>query len=190
MQKLKIAKMSTNGGITLIALVITIIVLLILAGISIATLTGDNGLINKTNLAKIEAEKAAAREKVEVEVLGSYDKLGKLNEDMLNKNLENIEGITGTPIVGFPATVNVDGYNISIDKYGNVTLEGDIVLDDEQFELGTEEDLKNKADEVIEGSSTSEDWVKAIDIYGNEVNMEYWYYESNGDGKKRSHIFS
>ncbi len=35
------------GGITLIALVITIIILLILAGISIATLTGENGLLGK-----------------------------------------------------------------------------------------------------------------------------------------------
>ena len=34
-----------NAGITLIALVITIIVLLILAGVSIATLTGNNGVI-------------------------------------------------------------------------------------------------------------------------------------------------
>lgn len=39
-------------GITLIALVITIIVLLILAGISIATLTGDNGLLIKSKKAK------------------------------------------------------------------------------------------------------------------------------------------
>ena len=34
-----------NNGITLIALVITIIVLLILAGVTIATLTGDNGIL-------------------------------------------------------------------------------------------------------------------------------------------------
>ncbi len=34
-------------GITLIALVITIIVLLILAGVTIATLTGENGLLRK-----------------------------------------------------------------------------------------------------------------------------------------------
>ena len=37
----------TNNGITLIALVITIIVLLILAGVTIATLMGDNRNINK-----------------------------------------------------------------------------------------------------------------------------------------------
>lgn len=36
-------------GITLIALVVTIIVLLILAGVSIATLIGDNGLLTKRN---------------------------------------------------------------------------------------------------------------------------------------------
>ncbi|MCI8636669.1 MAG: hypothetical protein HFJ36_02230 [Clostridia bacterium] len=37
-----------NKGITLIALVITIIVLLILAGVTIATLTGENRSINKS----------------------------------------------------------------------------------------------------------------------------------------------
>ena len=45
-QKGKLTKRS-NQGITLIALVITIIVLLILAGVAIATLTGDNGLLRK-----------------------------------------------------------------------------------------------------------------------------------------------
>ena len=44
----------TNKGITLIALVITIIVLLILAGISIATLTGENGILNEASKAKEE----------------------------------------------------------------------------------------------------------------------------------------
>ena len=39
-------------GITIIALVITIIILLILAGISIATLTGDNGLIKNARRSK------------------------------------------------------------------------------------------------------------------------------------------
>ena len=38
-------KSTRQKGITLIALVITIIVLLILAGVSIATLTGENGIL-------------------------------------------------------------------------------------------------------------------------------------------------
>ena len=44
-------------GITLIALVITIIVLLILAGVSIATLTGENGIFSKSQEAKEKYEK-------------------------------------------------------------------------------------------------------------------------------------
>ena len=52
MKNLKIKRYSKNNGITLIALVITIIVLLILAGVSIATLTGQNRIINKSRRCK------------------------------------------------------------------------------------------------------------------------------------------
>ena len=40
-------KRKTNKGITLIALVITIIILLILAAVTIASLTGENGILRK-----------------------------------------------------------------------------------------------------------------------------------------------
>lgn len=56
----------TNRGITLIALVITIIVLLILAGVTIATLTGDNGLLTKAGEAKNASERANIHEKVQL----------------------------------------------------------------------------------------------------------------------------
>lgn len=46
MKSTKKYQVKTNNGITLIALVITIIVLLILAGVTIATLTGDNRNFN------------------------------------------------------------------------------------------------------------------------------------------------
>lgn len=58
--------MKKNRGITLIALVITIIVLLILAGISIATLTGQNGILNKANTAKEESKKAEYEETIKL----------------------------------------------------------------------------------------------------------------------------
>ena len=51
-----------SKGITLIALVITIIVLLILAGVSIATLTGNNGILTRANEAKTETEDAEENE--------------------------------------------------------------------------------------------------------------------------------
>ena len=52
---MKITK--TSKGITLIALIITIIVLLILAGVTIATLTGENGLLNRAVTAREETQK-------------------------------------------------------------------------------------------------------------------------------------
>ena len=52
----------TNKGITLIALVITIIVLLILAGVTIATLTGDNGILTKAQEASIQTRGAQVEE--------------------------------------------------------------------------------------------------------------------------------
>ena len=51
-----------NKGITLIALVITILILLILAGITIASLTGENGLINRAANAKEQTEIAQEKE--------------------------------------------------------------------------------------------------------------------------------
>lgn len=51
-----------NKGITLIALVITIIVLLILAGVSIAMLTGENGILTQANKSKVETRGAAVQE--------------------------------------------------------------------------------------------------------------------------------
>jgi len=44
--------MKQQKGITLVALVITIIILLILAGIAIASITSDNGLFNRAKQAK------------------------------------------------------------------------------------------------------------------------------------------
>ena len=56
-----------NEGITLIALVVTIIVLLILAGVSIAMLTGDNGIIKMAQEAKQRTEEAQKQEEEELE---------------------------------------------------------------------------------------------------------------------------
>lgn len=54
--------MKGNKGITLIALVITIIVLLILAGVSIAMLSGDNSIFKKANQASRETSISTAKE--------------------------------------------------------------------------------------------------------------------------------
>ena len=58
-------------GITLIALVITIIVLLILAGVSIATLTGQNGILNQAQIAKEETQIAKEKENLKLAANGA-----------------------------------------------------------------------------------------------------------------------
>lgn len=55
-------------GITLIALVITIIVLLILAGVTISTLTGENEILNQANQAKIKSDIAEVKEQAQLDI--------------------------------------------------------------------------------------------------------------------------
>ena len=57
-------------GITLVALVITVIILLILAGVAIGTLGGENGLIMRTQQAKRETRYKEAKEKINIELMG------------------------------------------------------------------------------------------------------------------------
>ena len=60
--------LKTNKGITLIALVITIIVLLILAGVSIAMLTGDNGILTQAGNARTNTQVGAAEEAIKLTI--------------------------------------------------------------------------------------------------------------------------
>ncbi len=83
--------MEKNKGITLIALVITIIVLLILAAVSIATLVGENGILSQANRAKQRTEQAA---KNETNQLIEYEKY----LDNANSNEHDSEIITPTDI--------------------------------------------------------------------------------------------
>ena len=70
MKKHKKRFLGKERGITLIALVITIIVLLILAGVSIAMLTGENGILTQAQNAKNRTEEAQAEEQ---NILTNYE---------------------------------------------------------------------------------------------------------------------
>lgn len=60
--------MKNQNGITLIALVITIIVLIILAGVAIAMLSGDNGILSRASDAKVKNAIGAGKEAVSLAV--------------------------------------------------------------------------------------------------------------------------
>ena len=78
-----------NRGITLIALVITIIVLLILAGITISALTGDNGIVGNASTAKEQSEISEEKEIVEqaTAVTMGKDKYGNIKQETLQEEL-------------------------------------------------------------------------------------------------------
>lgn len=59
--------MKGNKGITLVALVVTIIVLLILAGVTIAMVAGDNGVLNKASKAKVLDAISAGKDAVNLQ---------------------------------------------------------------------------------------------------------------------------
>ena len=119
----KILKVKENRGITLIALVITIIVLLILAAVSIATLTGQNGIITQAQNAKKQNEYATAKEKVNASIIAasSRSKKGDLDADKLIEQIKNRGGTASKTNNGFPVNATVDGKNFKVDGDGNIT---------------------------------------------------------------------
>ena len=143
-------KLKESKGITLIALVITIIVLLILAGVTIATLTGDNGILKKAGDAKTQTEQAKEDENLKIAIAGSYGTDGKLNLKDLKDNLEN-QGIDyDKNNTGFPLEVIVNGEKKKIDANGNI--------------IESIQSLKTKGT-VFKDTTTLED------TYGNQVTI-------------------
>ena len=108
-----------NKGITLIALVVTIIVLLLLAGISITMLTGQNGILTQAQNAKTTTENKSAEEKAKLSVMGAIADDGTLTVGKLRTELANYGGtVEGNT---FPVTATVDGKSFTVDANGNVT---------------------------------------------------------------------
>lgn len=114
-----------NKGITLIALVITIVVLLILAGISISFLVGDNGILNKAKTAKQNSDLAGQEEENR---LASYEEFlngGTSRSGIVESNLINGFNIKTDSVSGNSITINIDG---SISTTDSTKIFGYIIL--------------------------------------------------------------
>ena len=100
--------MRKQKGITLIALIITIIVLLILAGISIATLTGENGILTQVSKAKEETIIAREKEGISVAFTDFISRIITAETDEEYYEIaENLEGI-----------MREDGNDVNVEGYG------------------------------------------------------------------------
>ncbi len=106
-------------GITLVALVITIIVLLILAGISVTSITGDNGLLNKATGAKSATEKRDEQERLQI-ILNNYVAMELTTSESLKQYLESKKGTNELTdikenIDNSKITVTVNKYTFNVD---------------------------------------------------------------------------
>ena len=119
-------KIKENQGITLIALIVTIVVLLILASISILMLIGQNGILTQTQEAVKQSKEFGAVEKAKLAVTASktaegmdYNKL----KDELNSTIGIKEKIEEISSKDFPARIIIDNTTL------NIFLNGDVEID-------------------------------------------------------------
>ena len=104
-------------GITLIALVVTIIILLILAGVSIAMLTGNNGVLTQAKSAKENTRVGEVQEKVKLAAQAALtDNLGNgIEKEKFQEELNNM--FTQGEQVGLEYDETNKKYTVTVDKY-------------------------------------------------------------------------
>ena len=152
-------------GITLIALVITIIVLLILAGVSIAMLTGQNGILTQASNAKTEQSHGAVREAIallynEYQIqkrTGSVTKLASTESVKIEGKEERALANTTVTFLDFLKGENEAGINYIKDEINNI-------LDVEKLTGGKQ----------ALGNGTGTDDVYKIEDYGTSYKIIYY----------------
>lgn len=108
-----------DNGITLIVLVITIIVLLMLAGVSIAMLIGNNGILAQAQKAKQATEQANIEEKLKLAIISTKSDEGKLKISKFLKEIKEY-GITYENTEKFPVTITENNNKYIITEKGNI----------------------------------------------------------------------
>ena len=182
-------QLKINKGITLIALVITIIVFLILAGVTIATLTGDNGILTKAQNSKEKNAQKTVEEQINLAVQASRINEGLvINKEILEQELTNngIE-ITKSENDELPWTVKKDGYVYTISENGEVKEKEGIAITTGDIEIlkGSTEGKKVSA-QILSGETGTIKWEHTGNITlsateGNEITVNVNSNANAGD---------
>ena len=178
-----------NKGITLVALIVTIIVLLILAGISIRVLGGENGLITRTKITKEEEKKAEYKEQLSMakteavlindgKDINLDEYIAQIKENKI-KGIKNIEKITNDSA----NVITEEGYMFiitvnSIEYYENENNLPEMNIKDANIEFSFKPDTwtnisvevtvsKKESKYVIQLSKDVENWTTA-----NKMNFD------------------
>ena len=144
-------KLKSEKGITLIALIITIIVLLILAGVSIITLTGENGTITRVQTAKKQSEKGKLEEEVKLAItnlqieenqreMTQEEKRAELEKELKKQDSNSTVSIDGSGFIashgGYNFNIN-DNYKVSIEEPFNAEEWDKTAADEDCFYWGS-----------------------------------------------------
>ena len=107
---------TTQKGITLIALVITLIILLILAAVTIAALSGDNGILSNAAKSKQETEKAEILEQIRLDIYGEIADNGGADptEADIKRIADNYGDIEGTTFADMVLITDKGNYQIEL----------------------------------------------------------------------------
>ena len=165
---------------------------MILAGISIATLTGENGLLSKATTAKEETKKAEIREEIELAIAAiQAEELSKGNKVTLEtlagseeepgqlENSKDLEGITAKLNVE-EITGEYKGYDYTIDKKLKVRIGDSVTGINIKYELSTTEHTNKDITLKVTAESTNGGNVNITAPEGIEKNDEGYKISTNG----------
>ncbi len=173
-------------GITLIALVITIIVLLILAGVAIAMLSGENGILKKAAEAKTKTDEAQIQEEITLTDM-DLDSHFIINNSKYKCKYGMITGIELGDTVKQLEDAMPDGYKVvGITKYENSNSTELEISDEEKVDLKIatgmkiEKNGKEVARTVLYGDITGDGEIDGSDVsYLSTYLVQYAFYLPN-----------
>lgn len=148
-------KTKENTGITLIALVLTIIVLLILSGISISMLTGENGILTRAKEAKTKTELAIEKEQLQMAITEALTENNNiLTKEKLQNTLAKINNETPNIVE------NTDGsFTIAYSQKIYYINTNKSTIIDKNLKISSASDLKKLRDDVNLGNSYKECYI-------------------------------
>ena len=158
----KILNKKLNKGITLIALVITIVVLLILTAIAINLTLGNNGIFQRAKTAKEEYQNAEEQEK--------YGLSAKIIDELIDAKLKKIDGVDSVTLA-VDDTISSSKLKVTVtvqtSKEVNITSYEYFIYKGEQLVT------KNTTAEnncTLEGLEAGEEYNIIVEIYNDQSN--------------------
>ena len=183
-------------GITLIALVLTIIVLLILAGVSISMLTGDNGILTQAQIAKEMTEASSEEEYIQLLVVGYNTDKKTYGEELKNVEFNTVENTTSIMDKETGTTYGDGWYYLKPEDVKDYELKNSYIIDYEtgeyiKYNENKHEILKNELLCISDGLVYSADPknMTSGDSWGDAILHNFNEGDENSGWKENSLMF-